>query len=136
MLKENLDFLWIRGKRMEGPQSLSELQSDYFHAGRLTAKANNGYDPSQDIGKILTLRPDASPYYCTKRPKPINRGYFAYSRKEGDNVVFEIFSPYSGVKSRFPPKSLELAVALLAVTLTDAGYEIPAHSIEYSTRIE
>ncbi|MBW3020993.1 hypothetical protein KY334_06890 [Candidatus Woesearchaeota archaeon] len=136
MLEENLNLVPVanRGEAIEGPHSLNELEDVFFKAVSIKAKPSSEYDSSNDIGKVITLRPNADLNYTTTRvDMAISRGYFAYGKIEDEYIIFDIFSPHSSVKGTFPPKALMSAVSLFAVKLIEEGYDIPAHSIKYST---
>jgi len=133
MLEDNLDVITpAKGQRLETP-SLEELDQDYEIAADIKAKPILGYDCYSDVGRILTLKPNvALPHRSVRVDKHIHRGYFALGRKDGDNVIFDVYGPLLSIKGNCPSKQLETAVAMLAVKLLQNGYNLPANSVNYT----
>ena len=72
-------------------------------------------------------------------PRPgrkVMRGYFAVGRQLEDQLFFEIYIPFPGVKNKFPTRRLNNAIGLLAVALLNEGYILKPKAIEYSRKID
>lgn len=131
-----LSLVPTQGKAIPQPE-MDELRREYFHAANIRAGLDDVVEPEQNNGRVITLRPNVKTRYSGRRVKNQTvKGYFACGRKEGSDALFEVYAPHPSVKSKFPPKSLKLAVALFAVRLLDEGYGLGAHSINFTTEVK
>lgn len=136
MIESMLNLVSLTGRDLP-PPDLNKLVNEYFHAANIRAETTDVPNPEQDCNRVITLRPDIGPYLrATRVEQIIFKGYFAYGRLECPNVIFEIYSSHSSVKSKFPQKSLQIAIGLFALKLLQEGYALNPHSVNFVTHID
>ncbi|MHA1988749.1 MAG: hypothetical protein ACW98D_19170 [Promethearchaeota archaeon] len=136
MLEANLDLIKVKGTRLPN-LDLDALTKEYYIGAYIRAIPDK-IDSNQDVGRVFTIKPEVDPINVDGHQHDRvfrSRGYFAYGRTEGDDVVFEIYIPYaSGKGKKWPPNTLDTATALFALRLIRDGYGINAHDVEFTSR--
>jgi hypothetical protein len=128
-----LDLIVFNKEKGLPQPNLDELKSEYFLACEVRARTENVTSLERDLSRVIILRPVYNLNYGNRFFQLlVERGYFAYGRREDFGAIFDIYSPHSSVKSKFPPKALEVAVALFTMRLVQEGYGLDPYSIKFS----
>ena len=133
MINAKLNLVYAHGQEQPTP-SFDKIQTDYFHAANIRTKAKDVSDLEQDLNKVIILRPEVKSRYIVDKGSGVLKGYFAWGEQEKEQVTFKIFPPFPTVKSNFPPKTLETAIALFTLELIKEGYVIRLHGVEFTTQ--
>ena len=125
-LEDRIHLFTPSGEKVSLPESLDELEMDYFHGADLAVEpSENGL--AKDIGRVITLRPSVhnkNPRESRRSPEYLYyRGIFAYGHEEEGHVNFGIYTPHQGYKRTLPTTTLRNAVAALALSLLESGHK-------------
>lgn len=126
-------LIYAQGKELTAP-SLCKIREEYFLAATIETSVAD-VENVNETNKIITLRPEVIAPYSVDRGTGILKGYFAYGKQKNKQVKFDVYAPHPAVKYRFPPKTLETAIALFLLQLNKKGYSINPRAVKFTTQI-
>ena len=127
-LKDNLELIVSKGTSIDGPETLEELEKDYFHVMDVEV-IYVGNAPLLD--RVLTLK--SSVIAETKSGNEvIKKGYFAYGQSDDmDGAVFSVYVPEVDAKPWYPNKKMEILGDRFAGYLNRNGYGLPPRAVKF-----